>query len=83
MHCLADHTSHSVEHQRVRLQRLTSRAIRDRAKRIYKILNRKCWHRLMKEKNGVKHRKKCQKVLILILGAISGQSEPPKTIQVQ
>ena len=36
-----------------------------------------------RKKSGVKHRKNCQKVLILILGAISGQSEPPKTIQVQ
>ena len=43
MHCLADHASHPVEHQDTKLCRITSRAFRDRAKRIYKLLNSKQW----------------------------------------
>ena len=37
MHCLADRASHSVEHQHLKHYKLTSRAINDREKRIYKV----------------------------------------------
>ena len=76
MHCLADHSSHSVEHQHVRLHRLTSRAIRDGAKRIHKIPNPNCWPVLMKEETAV------QKVLILIIGAIFGRAHPQKLFKI-
>ena len=63
MHGLANHASHSVEHHYVKLHRLTSRAITDRAKRIYKIPNPKCWPVLMKEKRVVQNTEKLSKSL--------------------
>ena len=63
MHCLPDHSLDSVEHQHVKLHQLTSRAIKHRAKRIYKMQSKMLISFDERRQSSSKHTEKLSKLL--------------------
>ena len=82
MHCLPDHSLDSVEHQHVKLHQLTSRAIKHRAKRIYKIQSKMLISFDERKQSSSKHTEKLSKSLNIDFRCNVWQSTTPKLFNV-